>query len=151
MSYFSGEYECKVDAKGRMVLPAKIKGRLPESSGNEIVVSRGFEKCLVVYPMLEWKKIFSKVMGLNEFNEEYRSFQRNFFRGNTEIELDATGRLLLPKTLIRYASIEKEVIAVGIGNRVELWNPDIYEEYLIKDQNEFSQLAQKYLANDLNE
>ena len=151
MSYFSGEYECKVDAKGRMVLPAKIKGRLPESSGNEIVVSRGFEKCLVVYPMLEWKKIFSKVMGLNEFNEEYRSFQRNFFRGNTEIELDATGRLLLPKTLIRYAGIEKEVVAVGIGNRVELWNPDIYDEYLIKDQNEFSQLAQKYLANDLNE
>ena len=151
MSYFSGEYECKVDAKGRMVLPAKIKGRLPESSGNEIVVSRGFEKCLVVYPMLEWKKIFSKVMGLNEFNEEYRSFQRNFFRGNTEIELDATGRLLLPKTLIRYADIEKEVIAVGIGNRVELWNPTVYEEYLIKDQNEFSQLAQKYLADDPNE
>lgn len=151
MLHFSGEYECKVDAKGRMVLPSKFKAKLPESSGNEVVVSRGFEKCLVVYPMLEWKKIYSKVMGLNEFNEEYRNFQRNFFRGNTELELDANGRLLLPKTMIRYAGIEKEIVAVGIGNRIELWEPDAYEEYLVNDQQEFSKLAQKYLADDPNQ
>ncbi|MFK7900931.1 MAG: division/cell wall cluster transcriptional repressor MraZ [Cyclobacteriaceae bacterium] len=148
MSYFSGEYECKVDAKGRMVFPSKFKSRLPESSANEIVVSRGFEKCLVIYPIVEWKKIYSKVIGLNEFNEEYRNFQRNFFRGNTEIELDTNGRLLLPKRMLLYSNIEKEMVAVGIGNRIELWNPEIYEEYLVKDQQEFSQLAQKFLSDE---
>ena len=148
MLFFSGEYECKIDAKGRMVLPAKVKSKMPEVNSTEMVVSRGFEPCLVLYPMLEWKKIFSKVSGLNEFNEEYRSFQRNFFRGQTESELDGNGRLLLPKTMLRYAGIEKEVVVVGMGNRIEVWNPDRYDEFLMKDQGEFSKLAEKYLAND---
>lgn len=148
MSYLSGEYEGKVDAKGRIVLPSRVKAKLPEASGNEIVITRGFEPCLVVYPSLEWKKIHSKVAGLNEFNAEYRRFQRNFFRGNTEVEFDGTGRFLIPKSMLKYASIEKEVIVVGIGNRVEIWNPETYEEYLIKDQGEFSDLAQKFLAGD---
>ena len=146
MSYFSGEYECKVDAKGRMVLPAKIKVNLPGLNTNELVVKRGFEPCLVVYPMIEWKKVFSKVSGLNEFNKEYRSFQRNFLRGSTEVEMDATGRVLIPKTMSRYAGLQKEVIVVGMGNRVEIWDPERYDEYLIKDEDEFSKLAEKYLA-----
>ncbi len=148
MSYFSGEYEGKVDAKGRIVLPSKVKSKLPEASGNEIVITRGFEPCLVVYPSIEWKKIHSKVAGLNEFNAEYRRFQRNFFRGNTEVEFDANGRFLIPKSMLKYASIEKEVIVVGIGNRMEIWDPEAYDKYLIKDQDEFSDLAEKFLAGD---
>lgn len=148
MSYLSGEYEGKVDAKGRIVLPAKVKAKLPEASGNEIVITRGFEPCLVVYPMLEWKKIHSKVAGLNEFNAEFRRFQRNFFRGNSEADFDANGRFLIPKSMLKYAGIEKEVIVVGIGNRVEIWNPDKYDQYLIQDQGEFSDLAEKFLAGD---
>jgi len=151
MSFFSGEYDGKVDAKGRMVLPAKIKSRLPEANGNEIVIKRGFEPCLVIYTMLEWKKIFSKVSGLNEFSAEYRNFQRNFFRGSSESELDNNGRLLIPKSLMRYAGIEKEVIVVGLGNRIEVWNPERYDKFLIKDQNEFSDLAEKYLSDPTNE
>src|SRR6478736_2523529 len=112
MSYFSSEYDCKMDAKGRLVLPARIKANLPEASENSIVITRGFEPCLVVYPMNEWKKVFSKVSGLNEFNEEYRNFQRNFFRGNSEVELDNNGRFLIPKPLLRHAQIDKEVIVV---------------------------------------
>jgi MraZ protein len=146
MSHFSSEYECRLDAKGRIVLPAKIKAQLPEASGNNIVVTRGFEPCLVVYPQVEWKKVFSKVSGLNEFNEEYRNFQRNFLRGNTEVDLDSNGRFLIPKTMLKYAQIEKEVIVVGMGNRVELWNASLYEKYLINDQKEFSKLAEKFLG-----
>lgn len=148
MSYFSSEYESKLDAKGRLVLPSKIKSNLPEASGNNIVLTRGFEPCLVLYPLTEWKKVFSKVAGLNEFNEEYRNFQRNFFRGNTEIELDNNGRFLVPKTLLRYAQLENEAIIVGLGNRVEIWNPDLYEKFLINDQKEFSKLAEKYLSEN---
>lgn len=148
MSFFSGEYMCKVDAKGRLVLPAKIKGNLPEIQRDELVVKRGFEPCLVLYPMLEWKKVFSKVSGLNEFNKEYRKFQRNFLRGCSELELDANGRMLLPKTMISYAAIEKEVIVVGMGNRIEIWDPKKYDEYLIDDEDEFSELAEKYLSEE---
>ncbi|TAH24940.1 MAG: division/cell wall cluster transcriptional repressor MraZ [Cytophagales bacterium] len=146
MAYFSSEYECKIDAKGRMVLPSKVKSNLPNAGGNNIVVTRGFEVCLVVYPIVEWNKVFSKVAGLNEFNEEYRNFQRNFFRGNTELELDSNGRFLLPKSLLKYAQIDKDVILVGMGNRLEIWNPDLYEQFLVKDQQQFSKLAEKYLG-----
>lgn len=145
MSFFTSEYSCKLDAKGRLVLPAKIKGNLPESSSNELVLRRGFEPCLTLYPMVEFKKIFSKISGLNEFNEEYRLLQRNFFRGNSTVELDNTGRFLIPKTMLTYARLEKEAIVVGMGNRVEIWSPSLYEQYLISDPDEFSKLAQKYL------
>ena len=128
-----------------MVLPARIKSNLPESSGNELVLRRGFEPCLVLYPTMEFKKIYNRIVGLNEFNEEYRRLQRNFFRGNTEVELDANGRFLISKPMLRYAKIEKEAIVVGMGNRVEIWNPGLYEEHLINDPGEFSDLAQKYL------
>ncbi len=144
MSFFTGEYECKLDAKFRLVLPAKIKSRLPESS-NELILRRGFEPCLVLYPMVEFKKIYTKIAGLNEFNEEYRRLQRNFFRGNSQVELDNMGRFLIPKPMQRHADLGKEATLVGMGNRVEIWNPDLYEQHLIQDPVELSALAQKYL------
>ncbi len=147
MSFFSGEYECKIDAKGRIVLPAKVKVKLPDISTTELVVKRGFEPCLVVYPMIEWKKVFNKVSGLNEFSKEYRTFQRNFLRGAQEVDMDANGRVLIPKSMTGFASIEKKVIVVGVGNRFEIWNPEKYEEYLIADENEFADLAEKYLGD----
>jgi MraZ protein len=151
MSYFSSEYECKLDAKGRLILPARMKANLPAASGNNIVITRGFETCLVIYPEVEWRKVFSKVSGLNEFNEEYRNFQRNFFRGNTEAELDSNGRFVLPRSMSKYAQIETEVIVVGMGNRIEIWNPELYDQFLIKDQKEFSKLAEKFLGDKLTE
>ncbi len=145
MAFFTSEYECKIDAKGRLVLPAKIKAALPEASGNELVIRRGFEPCLILYPMIEYKKIYSKIAGLSEFNEEYRKLQRNFFRGSSVVELDNTGRLLIPKLMLGYSQLEKDAIVVGMGNKVEIWNPTLYEENLINDPSEFSKLAQKYL------
>jgi MraZ protein len=145
MAFFTSEYECKIDAKGRLVLPAKIKANLPESSGNEIVVRRGFEPCLIIYPMVEYKKIYSKIAGLSEFNEEYRKLQRNFFRGSSVVELDNSGRLLIPKLMLGYAQLEKDAVVVGMGNKVEIWNPALFEQHLISDPTEFSKLAQKYL------
>jgi MraZ protein len=151
MLQFSSEYECRLDVKGRIILPSKIKAQLPEAS-EIIVITRGFEPCLVVYPQVEWNKISSRVSGLNEFNEEYRNFQRNFFRGNTEAELDSNGRFLIPKSMLRHAQLEKDAIIVGMGNRIEIWNPERYEEFLIKDQKEFSKLAEKFLgSNDKSE
>lgn len=145
MSIFTGEYECKLDAKGRLVLPSRIKSRLPETSGNQVVLMRGMEPCLVLYSLVEYRKIYSRIAALNEFNEEYRKLQRNFFRRVAEIELDSAGRLLVPKMMMKYASLEKEVIVVGMGNRVEIWNTKVYDEYLLDDNEAFSKLAEKHL------
>lgn len=145
MLFITGEYECKLDAKGRLVLPSKLKASLPESSGTELFLVKGFEPCLLLYPQIEYKKIFSRIAGLNEFNTEYRRLQRNFFRGSTQVELDSAGRFLIPKTMLTYAELARQSTLVGMGNRMEIWNPEKYEEYLIKDPEELSQLAEKYL------
>ncbi len=129
-----------------MVLPSRIKSSLPEASESRIVLTRGFEPCITIYPLEEWQKIFERVASLDEFNPEYRRFQRNFLRGNTEVELDKSGRFLLPRTMARYAQLDREAILIGMGNRIEVWNPDLYEEYLINDQEEFSSLAQQFLS-----
>lgn len=145
MTFFTSEYESKLDAKGRLVLPSRIKSQLPEGESQELVIRRGFEPCLIVYPMVEFKKVFSKISGLNEFNEEYRKLQRNFLSGVVTVELDGNGRFLIPKNMLTYAQIDKDAMLVGTGNKVEIWNPTIYEKHLIRDPSELSKLAEKYL------
>ena len=145
MTFFTSEYESKLDAKGRMVLPARIKTQLPEGESQELVIRRGFEPCLIVYPMVEFKKVFSKISGLNEFNEENRKLQRNFLSGVVTVELDSNGRFLIPKNMLTYAQIEKDAMLVGTGSKVEIWNPTIYEKHIIQDPSELSKLADKYL------
>ena len=144
MTFFTSEYESKLDAKGRMVLPARIKAQLPEGS-TELVIRRGFEPCLILYPMVEFKKVFAKISGLSEFNEENRKLQRNFFSGTATVEMDATGRVLIPKNMLTYAQLEKDLVLVGMGNKVELWKPALYEQHLIQDPSELSKLAEKYV------
>ena len=144
MTFFTSEFECKLDAKGRLVLPSRIKAQLPPES-DELVIRKGFEPCLILYPMVEFKKVFSKISGLNEFNEEYRTLQRNFLSGVVTLELDNNGRLLIPKNFLAYAHVDKDVVLVGTGNKVEVWNPKTYEKHQITDPGELSKLAGKYL------
>jgi MraZ protein len=145
MTFFTSEYESKLDAKGRLVLPARIKSQLPLGESQELVIRRGFEPCLIMYPMVEFKKVFSKISGLNEFNEEYRKLQRNFLSGVVTVELDGNGRFLIPRNMLTYAQIDKDAMLVGTGNKVEIWNPSIYEKHQIQDPGELSKLAEKYL------
>ncbi len=148
MAFFTSEYTGKLDAKGRLVLPARMKANLPDASANDLFMREGFEPCLELYPLIEYKKIYSKIVGLNEFNAEYRRLQRNFFRGSTTVELDTAGRLLIPKSMLQYANLDKEIVVVGMGNRMEIWNPQEYEKYLIKDPQELSELAEKHLTDN---
>ena len=101
---------------------------------------------LLCSPTVELWKVFSKISGLSEFNEEYRKLQRNFFSGTATVELDANGRFVIPKNMLAYAQLEKDIILVGMGNKVEVWSPSIYEKHLIKDSSELSKLAEKYLT-----
>ena len=145
MAIFTGEYECKMDAKGRLLLPAKIKAKLPDCSKHEIILARGFEPCLTIYTKEEYDKVYQEFSSLNTYNPDQRKLQRNFFRGSVEIDLDNLGRFLIPKRLAQYAQLDKETLIVGAGKVLEIWNPDVYDEHIVDSPEEYSELARKYL------
>lgn len=141
-----GEFECRLDAKGRIMLPAGLKKQIPAESKGCFVVNRGFEKCLVLYPMNDWKTISDEVNRLNLYNRKNREFVRYFYRGATELELDSTNRLLLPKSLLEYASIDKDVVLFAFSNRIEIWAKNLYEGLLTDEPEDFASLAEEVMG-----
>ncbi|MFY0687632.1 MAG: division/cell wall cluster transcriptional repressor MraZ [Cyclobacteriaceae bacterium] len=141
MAFFTSEYECKLDAKGRLVLPAKIKTNLPEVSTNELVLRKESDH-LILYPMLEYKKIHLKFSALNDFDPEQAKLKRLFFKSIAQVELDGAGRILVPKAMLSHVKIEREAVLLGMGDKVEIWNPD---EYYKESDDDFSTLAQKFI------
>ncbi len=146
MSHLLGEFECKIDAKGRVMLPTALKKQLPTEAQERFVVNRGFEKCLVLYPYNEWQKISNEINQLNLYNKQNRDFARYFFRGATEIQLDATSRILFPKTLLDYAGVQSDVILFAYANRIEVWSKDTYENLLTDESADFSNLAEMVMG-----
>lgn len=129
MGIFTGDYECKLDVKGRLVLPAKLKAALPENPSNELYLRKGIEQCLILRTILEVKKEYSKLINLDTTDEEARSFQRAYFRREVIVEMDSAGRILIPKTLIAFAQLNGEAIVSGVGDRIEIWNPALLQEH----------------------
>ena len=145
MTFFTSEFECKLDAKGRLVLPSKLKSNLPAASIRQIVIRKGFEPNLIIYPLNEYKKLHNKISSLNEFNSEQRKLKRNFFSSIVQVDLDNNGRFLIPKNMLTHATINRQAIICGMGNVIEIWNDKIYKKHLINDSETYSELAQKYL------
>ena len=140
---FFGEYECKLDDKGRLKLPSAILNQLGESSSHDFVANRGFEKCLYLFPKTVWTSKLSEIQGLNEYLPEVRQFKRIFYRGSTELIPDKTDRILLPKILLEYAGIDRTLIITTVGEYLEMWNADTYREMINKEPDDLSALAQK--------
>lgn len=140
---FIGEFELTIDAKGRVMLPAALKRQMPEAAHDKVVIHRGIEKCLVMYPMNEWNRIANEVNKLNPLIRENREFIRYFFRGATEITLDNTNRFLIPKSLLEYAEIEKDAVLFGYLNLVEIWSKKLYAKQMNEEPKDFSILAEK--------
>ena len=115
MAFFTGEHECKLDAKGRLVLPSRLKSVLPEASKKSIIVRKGFESNLILYPITEFQNIYTRINSLNEFSSEQRKLKRNLFSGISQVDFDSNGRFLIPKNMISHCGIEKEVILIGVG------------------------------------
>ena len=147
MSHFLGEFDCKLDAKGRMMIPAGLKKQLPEAEREGLVINRGFEKHLVVYTRKEWDKIVEDLSKLNQYEKKTREFIRYFTRGASELSLDAANRVLLPKALLDYAGIGADVVLLCQFNKIEIWAKDAYEAQLDNEPENFANLAEEVMGN----
>ena len=121
---FMGEYNHTVDTKGRLIIPSKFREQL----GDEFVVTKGLDGCLFVYSKSEWENIEEKFRNVPLTTKDARKFARFFFAGAASCEVDKQGRILLPVVLREYAGIEKDVVSVGVFNRVEIWDKDKWQE-----------------------
>lgn len=141
-----GEYECKIDAKGRMRLPSDLIGQLGEVESHNFVMNRGFEKHLMLYPEEVWDRITEEINELNDFNKKNRAFKRYFYRGAKKVTMDSADRILVTKNLLEYAEVEKEVILSAYNDRIEIWAKEEYERVLDEEPDDFSDLAEEVLG-----
>jgi MraZ protein len=146
MSNLMGEYECKIDTKGRVMMPVALKKQIPTAAQSTFVINRGFEQCLVIYPKNEWDTISEELNKLNLFSKKNRDFFRYFMRGATQLELDTNGRFLIPKSLLTYAGIAQELVLFAFSNRIEVWNKATYETLLTDEPQDFANLAEEVMV-----
>lgn len=148
MTNFIGEFDCKLDAKGRLMLPAGLRKQLSPDANESFVINRGFEKHLVLYPKNEWDRISAEVNQLNRYVKKNREFIRYFYRGASELGLDGSGRLLLPKRLQEYATIQKEVVLFAYSDRIEVWDKSAYEGLMMDEPEDFANLAEEVMGGN---
>jgi MraZ protein len=146
MSHFLGEFECKLDAKGRLMLPSGLRKQMPDAEKDGLVVNRGFEKHLVVYSRKEWDKIMEDLSKLNQYEKKTREFIRYFTRGATELSLDAAGRVLFPKSLLDYAAIGADVVLSSQFNKIEVWAKEAYDAEMDNEPENFANLAEEVMG-----
>ena len=120
-----GEYLHTIDAKGRIILPVKFRDEL----GDNFVITKGLDNCLFIYDQTEWEILSGKLKQLPLAKPEARAFVRFFFAGAMQLECDKQGRFLVPGNLREYAVLEKDVVLIGVSNRVEVWSKSTWEKY----------------------
>jgi MraZ protein len=147
MAGLLGEFVVSLDDKGRLRLPAALKGQIAPAVNGRFVINRGFEKCLTMYPYDEWEQVSAKVNKLNTFVKRNREFARTFFRGATEVTLDGADRILLPKLLADYAGVGKEVLLTARNNVIEIWNKDTYDALMDMDSDAYADLAEDVMGD----
>uniref|UniRef100_UPI00404AD23D division/cell wall cluster transcriptional repressor MraZ n=1 Tax=Gelidibacter sp. TaxID=2018083 RepID=UPI00404AD23D len=149
MNALIGTYECKVDTKGRLMLPAAIKKQLAPMLQNGFVLKRAvFQPCLELYPMAEWDVLMQKMNKLNRFKKKNNDFIRRFTAGVKVVEVDTAGRLLVPKDLMTFANISKDIVVSSAINIVEIWDKQNYEQAIDDAANDFADLAEDVMGQD---
>lgn len=146
MTQLIGEFDCKLDAKGRLSVPSSLKKQLPDVERDGLVISRGFEQNLIIYPKKVWQSITAEMQKLNMFVPENREFVRKFQRGATELSLDAAGRILLPKSLSDFAKIGSEVVLACQLDKIEVWDKKAYDALFNDSPEDFAKLAEKVMG-----
>lgn len=122
---FIGEYDHALDSKNRIIVPSKFR----EELGNKFILTKGLDGCLYAYPLGEWEILEQKLKKLPLTSKNARAFVRFFFSGANEIDMDKQGRSLIPQNLLEYAEIKKEIVSIGVSNRLEIWSKEKWEEY----------------------
>ena len=149
MNYLIGTYECKIDVKGRLLIPSAFKKQLAPVIAKGFVLKRAvFQNCLELYPLEEWEDLIKKVNSLNRFKKKNNDFIRRFTAGVKFIELDKNGRLLIPKDLIEFSNINREVTLSSSVNIIEIWDKVSYEKAIIDSRDDFAKLAEEVMGDD---
>jgi MraZ protein len=142
-----GEHHCKLDTKGRLLFPGRLRKQLEQHIHHGLVVNRDiFTKCLVIYPKPEWDRVNEEMSRLSRYNQKHQLFQRKFMKGATLVELDSNGRMLIPAALLEYAEIEidenNECVITGLGEKMELWSASNHQDVIIDEDFDFGSLAE---------
>jgi MraZ protein len=122
---FIGEYQHGIDNKNRIIIPSKFR----EALGDAFILTKGLDGCLYAYTLDEWKTLEEKLKRLPLTNKDARAFVRFFFSGANEVNIDKQGRALIPQNLLEYASIEKEIVSIGVSTRIEIWSKEKWNQY----------------------
>lgn len=143
---FIGEYHHTIDEKGRIIIPAKFR----EELGNNFIITRGIENCLFVYSAENWAKITNKLNSLPFTKKDARTFNRFFMSGATDVELDKQGRVNISRPLIDYASLIKDCVIIGTGDRLEVWSQESWESFFDSTKDSMSDIAENLFNESVN-
>lgn len=143
---FRGQYSYSIDSKGRISIPAKLRKHLSPEANDSFILTRGTSECIDVYPMDQWNQMEEKLINLNPFNPDDLKFIRMISQYATDVTLDSQSRILIPQNLLDYAGIQDEVLILGALKKIEIWNPQKYNEYLDNINETYEQIAAKVMA-----
>ncbi len=147
-----GTYECKADAKGRIMLPSALKRQLHDVMQEGFVIKRSvFNNCLEIHPMSEWKTVVAQVNKLNRFVKKNNDFIRSYMSGLKVVDVDGSGRFLIPKDLFLFAKIDKEIVLSSSVNMIEVWDKNQYEISVSDTLKGFGDLAEEVMGNQLKD
>ncbi len=142
-----GEFHHNIDEKGRLTLPAKFR----EELGDNFIITRGLEECLFVYTNDEWKKITNKLNSLPFTKKDARSFMRFFLSGATAAEFDKQGRINITSPLVTYADLKKECVIIGVGDRLEIWSSERWNNFYDSNKDDLSNIAETLFDSNWSE
>jgi MraZ protein len=143
---FRGQFTYSIDSKGRFSIPAKLRKHVSPEANDTFIMTRGTASCIDVYPLDQWQLLEDKLKSLNQFKPTDSRFVRTLLQHIAEDSLDAQSRLLIPQELKDYAKIDKEVLILGVLNKIEVWNPEIFKEYLNQSSETYEEIAAKVMS-----
>ena len=148
MQHLIGTYECKADAKGRVMFPSALKKQLQKVLGDGFVIKRSvFNQCLEIHPMQEWNEVVGQVNKLNRFVKKNNDFIRSYMAGLKVVDVDGSGRFLIPKDLLSFAGLQKQIVLSSSVNMIEIWDKDKYEASVAETLVGFGNLAEDVMGN----
>lgn len=147
MAGLVGEFEVKLDEKGRFLFPSGLRKQLPPASQRDFMLNKGFEDCLTLYPLPEWEKVSARLSKMNLFKPKNRMFYRLFHQGAKQIALDNAGRVLIPTTLMERVGLLQEVMLIAYNDRIEIWDKSKYFNLIEGNMADFADLADDVMGD----